>query len=174
MLRKLAIPLLIWSVISCPAFAQESWPFPMRVIKDLGPDGLRLEYSADRATWLSHADTVRCLDVPMGPGKAVDLLLKRVDLAPLDGVVHVDGRPVPPQTARIDLSLWKGSVVGEPNSDVFLTFSTVGSRGWIRRDGGLVHLLAERSPERDRGPVHRRRARAGDGARTARCASAPR
>ncbi|QDU69546.1 M12 family metallo-peptidase [Engelhardtia mirabilis] len=111
------------------------------------------QLTADRAS-LSVLDgllDVRIEDamVPGMEGRA--LLLERVPAATSDALLFVDGEPVAPLGASLrgDLSLWRGTVEGDPQSDVYLALSSVGARGWVRSNGQLVHLLA--TPDVDRG-----------------------
>ena len=94
---------------------------------------------------LAGLSAVRLTDVNL-PGGAVALELERVLISTAGAVVAVDGQPLD-GAPDAGVSLWSGHVVGEPGSDVFLAFSASGSRGWVRRAGSLVHLLA--APDAD-------------------------
>jgi hypothetical protein len=79
----------------------------------------------------------------------VDLLLTPLEV-PLDEQVQVvvDGRmraEVPGEVA-MGLSLWTGSIVGEPDSQVFLSFSPYGDRGWLRLAGETWMVAGEPDP----------------------------
>lgn len=63
-----------------------------------------------------------------------------------DLVVHVDGVEVPVDSLVGDLSLWKGEALGFEGSTAFLSFSSAGSRGWVRLGDGpeeTLHLVSE-------------------------------
>jgi hypothetical protein len=85
--------------------------------------------------------------VPGAPDLAFELT--RVSLPGSDGIVHVDGVAVGTirDVGSHDLSVWKGRVVGQPASDVFLAFSSAGTWGWLRlEDGRTVHLVCGSHP----------------------------
>lgn len=109
-------------------------PFPMQAA------GTELSLRADVALELAGFDRALITDVPL-PGGTVEVLVERVraDLSGLE--LRVDGA-----LARwIDDPLgsaWRGRVLGRPESDVFLGFSSTGSRGWVQAGGDLWHLLA--------------------------------
>ena len=95
-----------------------------------------------------HAQ-VRLTGWPLPEGGTVDLDLERLPVAAsTGGELFVDGLPAGRLVGE-DVSLWTGSVVGEPGSDVYLALSDAGSRGWVRTAGAtprLSHLLAEPDP----------------------------
>jgi len=109
-------------------------PFPMQ------PAGGELALRSDVALDLARLDRALLTGVPL-PGGPVDVLVERVrtDLSDLE--LRVDGA-----TARwIDdplASIWRGHILGLPESSVFLGFSSAGSRGWVQAGGELWHLLA--------------------------------
>ena len=69
------------------------------------------------------------------------MALQRLDVERLDFGFQVDGAPRPNLLEGLDLSIWKGAVVGEPGSEAILSFSNQGSRGWIVRGDDVVHFI---------------------------------
>ncbi|MHC4262693.1 MAG: M12 family metallo-peptidase [Planctomycetota bacterium] len=71
--------------------------------------------------------------------------LDRLPSATADAELWVDGEAVGRlhEALDSDQSIWRGSLEGSPGSDVYLALSSRGSRGWLRADGELWHLLAE-------------------------------
>jgi len=118
-------------------------PFPLAVTADDGARGLQLRSLGDAIDALLPLSRVTLAGVPR-PGLApLDVELERVPIASVGGVVAVDGVPQPGVRLDDGLSLWSGRVAGAPDSEVFLAFSRWGSRGWVRAEGGLWHLLAQ-------------------------------
>ncbi len=62
-------------------------------------------------------------------------------------VVYVDGRPTDLE-AGAGVTLWRASVLGEPESSGFLALSQRGSRGWLEFGNEIYHLLLERGVSR--------------------------
>ena len=130
-------------LLACPALAgAHRAPFPADLVRDEGAlAGVELALRADEAAALAAHDAVELAGFRLPGGARVDLALERVDL----DVGATDVRDGGDSVARLsprDLTLWSGTVAGEPASDVYLALSRYGTRGWIRRDGELVHLLA--------------------------------
>jgi hypothetical protein len=125
------------------AAAQGALDFP------LSPSGLdadfgleRLVPSAEATAMLLAREQVILTDVPLA-GRTVSLELQRVRHELFGFQFFVDGRAAPGLLDGLDLSIWRGAVVGEPTSEAFLSFSRAGSRGWIRSGGTLVHFLPQ-------------------------------
>ncbi len=75
------------------------------------------------------------------PGEeSVVLELERVDFDFSSIGVHVDGQPADWNSG--DLTLWRGAVAGDPFSDVFIGFSSLGTYGWIATEGQTWHVSA--------------------------------
>jgi len=66
-------------------------------------------------------------------GSRVDLDLTRLFVERYGFRFRVDGERRPDLLEGLDLSIWTGTVFGEPESEVMLSFSTYVSRGWRRR-----------------------------------------
>jgi hypothetical protein len=84
--------------------------------------------------------------------------LERLPSTTADAELWIDGQ----RSGRVgdsiagDFSLWRGTLEGSVGSDVLLAFSSHGSRGWMRADGELWHLLAEPDPIRGWGAARSR------------------
>jgi hypothetical protein len=131
-----ALSILVPGILAPIATASERAPIPF----PMQPAGSELSLRADVALDLAGREHAVLTGMPL-PGGAVDVLVERVR-TDLSGVeLRVDG-----QTARwIDdplASSWRGRIVGVPDSQVFLGFSSAGSRGWVQAGGELWHLLA--------------------------------
>ena len=118
-------------------------PFPMDPTAET-----RLRPDTGRLRALAGFEQVQMTGVPLPDGQSVDVRLERIDVERFGFRFQVDGAPREDLLRELDLSLWKGHVVGEPHSEVRLSFSRVGSRGWISRPAsadGTVHLLPQPS-----------------------------
>ncbi len=143
---------LVSVVVTCLALlagqadATETRPFPLRVQADLGSTGLELAHVPGALEDLQALPAVRLADVALPGGLSVTLELQRVTVAVEGAALVVDGRPV---AGALDagISLWSGRVAGDPASAAYLAFSAQGSRGWVRTNGRLVHLLAQPDPQ---------------------------
>lgn len=109
---------------------------------------IALEPATSALAELATLDRVVLSGVPLPGGSEVALRLDRVPLHLAPGAIHVDGSAAP-HGLDPSLSLWSGSVVGQPDSQAFMAFSRHGSRGWFGRPGRFQHLLAEPGPRGD-------------------------
>lgn len=146
-MRPNSLSALALALLACGAAAQEHLPFPLGPVDaaQAAPGLVRapLAPQPDALEALAASRQVRMVQVPWPEGAPIELDLRRVDLARPGFRFHVDGAPRPELDARsLELTLWTGSVVGEPGSDCLLAFSPWGSRGWIRRAAGQAHLVA--------------------------------
>jgi hypothetical protein len=143
LLPTLGAALCALALSSTPAQAQLARAFPLRASSETPVLGLRtFEPDAAAIAALESAQLVRLNGVPLVDGRSVELELARLDLARFDFGFRVDGRAEPELLDGLELSIWTGRVVGEPASDVLLSFSNVGVRGWIASAGATSHLLA--------------------------------
>jgi hypothetical protein len=110
--------------------------------------GVRLRYDALQAAELAQQARVVLHGVPLPGAGPVALELERVEppFAP-DAVVRVDGVDRSPADVLGDLTLWRGAIVGDPASEVFLGLAASGSSGFVRTGAGASYELVS---ERDR------------------------
>jgi hypothetical protein len=78
------------------------------------------------------------VEIPGGTSVVLELERANFDFGSIG--VHVDGEPAEWNSG--DLSLWRGSVAGDPFSDVFIGFSSLGTYGWIATAGETWHVSA--------------------------------
>ncbi|MHC4377487.1 MAG: M12 family metallo-peptidase [Planctomycetota bacterium] len=137
------------SVVACLAWAgvsnaQQTFDFPLDVTGDgLAPGQLTLEPRLDELPALTGADEAVLQGVPFPNGQVVDVAVRRVELDELKLGFQVNGVQAPNMLDGLDLSVWTGSVVGEEVSEVMLSFSNVGVRGWVRTPGRTIHLMPQ-------------------------------
>lgn len=116
--------------------------FPLDPTAEAAPiEGVVLRPSAERIAALEALDRVVLRGVALPGGVSVDLELERLSVERRKFGFHVDGRPAPGLADGLGLSVWKGVVSGDAGSEVMLSFSNHGSRGWIATGGDLVHLM---------------------------------
>ncbi len=93
--------------------------------------------SIDRGSLMAAAATAECRleGVPLGQIRTADLQLHRVSVVADDALrVIMDEN----QARSVDgpaTKIWQGSVIGEPNSEVFLADGPAGTFGWVLSDG---------------------------------------
>ena len=138
-LRPLAGLLLLLPVTQAQTL--DSVPFPLQAQVNTTVGGTLELNPIDGAFQDLLGRSLLTMESVALPGmNAVDLHLTRSNFDFSEVGVHVDGLPEAWDSG--DMSLWKGSVQGDPDSDVFLGFSSWGSYGWIRTKGEYFHLLA--------------------------------
>jgi hypothetical protein len=126
------------------ASAQTSLPFPMAHVGSDALTGLhRVELDHEQLPGLFSRDAVRLTGMALPGGGQVDLELERLDLGKHEFGFYVDGLPAPGLLDGLALSVWQGKVVGDESSNVLLSFSARGSRGWVQTGGELVHLMPQ-------------------------------
>ncbi len=139
-LRVLAAAFGLLSV--APLYAQEAIPFPLA---DAGLDaefGIRsLAPDPAAIAGLMDFQELRLTGATLSTGSSPDLLLRRLDLDSMDFGFRVNGQPAPGMLDGLDLSVWVGTVDERPDSDVMLSFSQAGTRGWINDGELLTHLM---------------------------------
>ena len=140
------LPILTTLALSFPAFGQTSLPFPMRAI-DGGFDAATglpaLVNEPDAVRDLLGHQSVVLRDFITPGGETVDLELTRIDVARRGFGFQVDGIAAPGLLDDTDLTVWKGTVAGHAGSEVVLSFSRYGTRGWVDTGAELVHVMAE-------------------------------
>jgi len=143
----LACALAATLVVSGTAVSQSNVSFPMTPRSAGGVDSITdlpaLELDAVASRALMQRDTVVLTGLDLPGGARVDLSLSQVDLDRLGFGFVVDGMPAPGLLDGLDLSVWMGSVVGDPASEVVLSFSSRGARGWVTTDGEVTHLMPQ-------------------------------
>ena len=82
--------------------------------------------------------------VPLPGVGGVDLDLQRIEYDFSSMGVQVNGQSVPNDPGN--LTLWQGTVSGEPGSDVLIGFSSYGSYGWIQSQGEYFHMISYPGP----------------------------
>ncbi|QDU69540.1 M12 family metallo-peptidase [Engelhardtia mirabilis] len=95
---------------------------------------------------LRGLDQMRLGGAPL-PFGGVDLALERVDLDAMQFGFYVDGVARPKLLSELQISLWKGQVEGDPGSEVMLSFSTRGVRGWVETGGEFFHFMPQPGAE---------------------------
>lgn len=140
------LPILMTLALPLSAQGQASIPFPMRAI-DGGFDaatGLPALVNVPRAVrdLLGHQDLV-LRDFTVPGGESVDLELTRIDVAKRGFGFQVNGLAAPGLLDDTDLTVWKGTVAGRADSEVLLSFSRYGTRGWVDTGRDLIHVMAE-------------------------------
>ncbi len=138
-----------WTCVAVVALAASA--HSQNIARPFPADLIRVEAAPAEVVLLPRLGELASL-ADAGPLTLTDLLLPdggrvALDLRPLDPARHefaflVDGEPRPDLLDGLDLSIWVGTVAGDPASEAFVSFSLAGSRGWIRADGQLWHLLA--------------------------------
>ncbi len=124
--------------------------FPLAALVEERPlEGCVLEMDAASIAVLGTSEALHMQSVPMPGGGELELVLERLrsPWAP-DAILAIDGVEHAVDEVLGDFSAWRGSAVGFPDSEAFLSFSSLGSRGWIRLgpEQGLLHLISE-NPE---------------------------
>ena len=136
---------LATGLLASAAFAaQDATPFPLSF------DGQHAETattmlrpSLERIVTLVGQDQVLMTATPTAEGGLVDLVLTRIPHEHIEFGYMVDGHAAPGLADGLDLSVWKGHVAGNPGSEALLSFSTVGTRGWINTGVELTHFLPQ-------------------------------
>ena len=150
-LGAVATTLLSSVALSSAGFAQTSQPaqvaFPLSVetADHAGPIGVgERSLTTDLALieGLEGHDSITMAGFPMPDGSAATLELERIDVTRRKFGLQVDGEAAPGVIDGLGLTVWEGSVAGDSSSEVMISFSKYGSRGWVRTRASLVHLLA--------------------------------
>ncbi len=123
-----------------------SCPFPMQLRAPSAGELPALVLQPAALDALEPLAQVVLTGAPLADGRRVDLHLERADPDTQGIVVAVDGR-LREGGLALHGSSWAGKVEGEPDSSVFLGFSTHGTRGWIYSRGEYNHVLAQPGPD---------------------------
>lgn len=128
---------------SVSAQSVRSIPFPAELSGSFaGASGLWVRPDEAALRELCALDRVVLKDTPLADGSRVDLELSRTRFDDAELVVVLDGAPQGKGFRDASLSMWRGRIAEDETSDVFLALSMYGSRGWVRTERGLFHLLA--------------------------------
>ena len=140
------IPLLVTLTGFAPASDRFDFPMQLRPAANAELPALGLVPGAlDEIAPLAQ---IVLTQAPLADGRRVTLRLERADPDTNGLVVLVDGVRTPGGLPGGG-SCWAGKVEGEPDSDVFLGFSPLGSRGWILSQGEYHHFLAQPGADGD-------------------------
>ena len=118
----------------------------------MGPEGVasrvdRLTIDERSLQELSNLNEAPGVLLPIGDGKAVVAMLERVNvLAPGAQVVSV-GETGERPLADLRMQLWRGSVLGEPGSEVFVGLAPGQAYGWIKARGGKFFITTAQRAE---------------------------
>jgi len=161
MRSALLCTLVAIALCAAPTLAQLPEAFPLQPVglsPGSGPAGGLPQWAAQPGAVRSLASRplaeARFSGFLLPSGEQVELALRRIDLERLGMRFQVDGQPAPGLLESIDLSVWTGSVVGREGSDVLLSFSTRGTRGWVDTGSELVHLMPQPDPDAGWGRSH--------------------
>ncbi len=122
--------------------------FPMELRPGASGELPRLTLIPGALDELAPLAQVVITEAPLADGRLVTLRLVRADPDTNGLVVAVDGVPSAGGLPSGG-SAWAGKVEGEADSDVFLGFSPLGSRGWIFSQGEYHHFLAQPGDDGD-------------------------
>ncbi len=143
-MKALSFKCLVVCLLSTASLSQEAMPFPLQ------PDGmdeisgqLKLSPSAVAIASMQTKNLLVLRGLTLPDAGQVDLELTRIPLESLGLGFQVNGQPAPGLLVGLDLSVWKGTVIGDLHSDVFLSFSSVGTRGWVDHGHDRYHLLPQ-------------------------------
>jgi len=143
-MKRILSTAALCAALGVSAQAQTQSSFPLQVT-NLDPAQGLVEASPDYDVIqaLLGERSVLLRDAYLPGGQLVDLAVERIDLEKRKFGFFVDGVRRPDLLDGLDLSVWRGSVAGDPSSEVLLSFSRAGSRGWIKHQGTLVHLMPQ-------------------------------
>jgi hypothetical protein len=102
-----------------------------------------MDGSAVSDLYASPESELRMSNFELLDGRTVDLELRRLDLNRMKFGFQVNGTPTPGLLESIEISVWTGTVAGENGSDVLLSFSNAGTRGWIDDGRDVVHIMPQ-------------------------------
>jgi len=135
--------LLATGLLAAAQSAQSTLSFPLAPAGSDGASGVaKLATQPAGIDALVGLDQVVLTGVPTASGVA-DVALTRIPHEKLGFVYFVDGQPAHGLLDGAALSIWQGSVVGAPGTEVLLSFSHAGSRGWVHDGDEVVHFLPQ-------------------------------
>jgi hypothetical protein len=130
-------------LIASPVLAQStSTPFPLDFSGiDQAANSIVMTPNARAIHDLQFETSVLMTSMPTPSGALIDLELTRISLENLRLGFQVNGEPRPDLLDGLGLSVWQGTVLGASQSEVLLSFSHHGCRGWVSQDGTMTHLM---------------------------------
>ncbi len=136
--------LLAIALVGASASAQTERAFPMSVTEEDSSIGT-VTVTPDLATFgeMMGDSSLILRDTYLPGGQLVDVRLERMSIERRKYQFFVDGQHSPNHLDGLDLSIWSGTVVGDPHSYVLLSFSNAGSRGWIQQGHTIHHLMPQ-------------------------------
>jgi len=105
--------------------------------------------NAEAILQLEAYQAIRMMDVPTPEGDLIEVDLERISTSIRRFGFRVDDEARPDLLDGLGLTIWSGEVVGAPGSEVMLSFSLFGTRGWIRDAGQITHLMPTPSGDND-------------------------
>lgn len=132
------------ALLSGHAFAQAEFTFPMNV-ESIDSAAKTVTVTPDYAIFsqLMNNEQVVLHDMYLPGGELISVELERISIERRKYGFIVDGRVRNDLLDGLDLSIWKGTVVGSASSEVFLSFSREGSRGWVQRGTSVIHVMPQ-------------------------------
>lgn len=124
----------------------EDRPFPFSVVGQEKSAAFELAPIPEELIKISKLESVRLQNVQISQGLMLTFDLRRLPRRIFDATVGVNGLTTDRKMDE-DTSVWHGNIANIPGSEVFLSLSIYGSRGWVRAGGEHYDLIAE--PGRD-------------------------
>jgi len=128
---RLFVAAVLLPILSIPVFARDAEP-PLRITRRAPAEPIRATIDAGKLADLKSARSLTMHAFPLTDTAQVDLQLRRIHIfAPNARIVAVGPggeRQLPPP----DVTTFSGSIVGQPGSSVFLSFSPHAANGWIQ------------------------------------------
>jgi hypothetical protein len=151
MFTRLTLCAAIALSLSAPSFSQSAaLSFPLDYAGyDDAASSHRMVNNTEAILQMELYQAVRLIDVPTPQGDLIEVDLERVSINNCKFGFRVDDQPRPDLLNGLGLTVWSGTVVGSPNSEVMMSFSLFGTRGWIKDDGQVTHLMPSPSGEND-------------------------
>lgn len=142
-LRNTLVSAIALAALPATLVAQASFRFPMDPAgADIATGLATLSPLSGQIRDLQFHDVVLLEGLRLPSGADVSVQLERVRHERMNFGFRVDGEPAD-LLRGLDFSLWSGVVVGDSQSEVILSFSNKGSRGWLSTAGELVHFLPQ-------------------------------
>ncbi len=142
MQSRFLLSLAASALLAAPALSQARLPFPLNATEtDTALGTVTMAPDAETIALLMGEEHVLLTDLTLPGGELIDVELYRLSIERRRFGFQVDGERAGDLTAGLDLSIWRGYVPGAAGSQVYLSFSDSGCRGWIQRGTEVVHLM---------------------------------